>query len=425
MPVGWRTVLCERVQEDEEHGLVVLLYTAASWSGVIHLQRDLDSSIIKPTTAVLQLVTYPILWSLGWTKAWATVYASPSTKFRLNQVCQRTGKTGLLSNGKDRIFNLSPKPFNILVISGYIASFGITIPIAAMVGYHTSRINVAWESFETSSRVLLDPLSSPQSRLLKQGLAMHTLSILEESSQRLLTLIRVLGGLFGFLDSFAVMVIFVASQRIISALWSQVGYFRESYHRRRAIKLETLHPTKSYSGSNIYGLTQSTALGSTDYVDDSGSSVKTDSGRLFSEDRWLRWLPSLSRGTEVDANTWGLQLFHQPRQDWEAIDEILLIRQYLTLRKYTSNTLWQAILACSIGLSYIILSGITVFNTMKVPEKTSLTSFTIFVSTWTNITWNLGIGIGLGALSCAVAFSPTPAMPGEPRERSFESGDPA
>ncbi|KAH9813396.1 hypothetical protein DFH28DRAFT_1083772 [Melampsora americana] len=371
---------------------------------------------LRPPTIVLQLSTYPLLLSL----AWATVYASPSNKFRLKQVCQRTGHTGLRKSGKTRF--LSPKLFNTLVIIGYMIPFLLTIPIVTMVGVQVSRINHAWESFQSSSIVLLDPLSTPQSRFSEQTLAGHSLSTLDESSRTLLNLLRLLSGFYLMLDSFVVMVIIVASHRIISTLWFQVGYLRESYHRRRAIKLEPLQRVKTDSSSPVLNeLTHTTARGSTYFLTDSSLTDPKDSQGLGSEDRWSRWLPSFSRGTEVDANTWGLQLFHRPRQEWEALDEARLVQQYLSLRQYTSNTLWQAILACSVGSSYIILSGITVFNVMKVPQKTSLTSFAIFVSTWANITWNLGIGIGLGAISCIVAFSPVPQMPAEPRHRSFES----
>ncbi|EGG03748.1 uncharacterized protein MELLADRAFT_108933 [Melampsora larici-populina 98AG31] len=352
-------------------------------------------TFIRPATAVLQLMTYPPLFSL----AWATVYASPSDKFRLNQASQRTGHTRLPTNGKPRF--LSPKLFNILVIIGYMFPFLATIPTATLVGYRVSRINSAWRSFENSSRVLIDPSSAPPLRLLEQKLAGHSLSILDESSGSLLKLIRILGGIFFIVDAFVVLVIVVASQRIISALWFQVGCLRESFHRRRAIKLDTLHRAKSHSSSPIFD-EQNHTTGSTYYIDDSSSSVKKTFKRLSSEDRWARWLPSFSRGTEVDANTWSSHLFLEPRQDWEDIDEARLVQQYLSLRKYTSNTLWQAILTCSVGSSYVILSGITVFNSMNVPAKIPLTSFTIFVSTWANITWNLGVGIGLGAVGISL-----------------------
>ncbi|KAG0139866.1 hypothetical protein CROQUDRAFT_726397 [Cronartium quercuum f. sp. fusiforme G11] len=333
--------------------LWALLYTLVNFWGVCRLLRDLDS-FIKPLTVALNILNYPLIFSLGWTKVWAMIYASPPSRF-----CLQAGRSAFL-NINSRV--LSPTLFNTIAIGCYIVPFVSTIPLNVFIARHVAAINTAWLSYDAaSSAVLVSPSSESNQQII-----VHNLLALEQHTQAIVKLNRAISGIYLFLDGFLLFTLLAASYLILRVLWFQVGLLRESAQRRRMIVLESqsIEPSNSQLSSSYPDTGPTRSLSNwTSFKDEHSHSHSQpdhflDSKRLTFDDSWWSWLPSLKRGTEVDVDTWHSQIFHGARQEWEAIDEYILVQQYHSLRRYTSNTLWAAVLAGIIVISYLVLNWI-------------------------------------------------------------------
>ncbi|CAH7671261.1 hypothetical protein BY996DRAFT_4572754 [Phakopsora pachyrhizi] len=397
--------------------IIVIIYTLVNLASLITFQID-QHSYFKPHTLILHLTTFPILVCLAWTKLWSILFSMPPSKY------------GLLKshNVITRRKILSAKVANSLAIFISLMPFAVTMPMVFMTIKPMSDGRMIWLDFDKSSQVIADPDASDGSKSVSELRALVDLEKLIRCEEKLLRILRAISGCYVVLDGLLLIGYIYAHFRILRALFFQVNVLRASSKRRHTVMLDYCNDIQkdfeASSSKNHFGNSgMARASESTEESRSTRTWVRRHHSFSTSIKNWKDWLPRLIQGTAVSGSVWKSSLFTRGKQEWETMDEIMLSEQFKILKSYTANTFWQATLACIVGVSYMVLDWTVLTNSFDVPKSHSLVELNYFIIVWSNISWNLGIGILLGTISCVVAYSSKPKLPEEPSQRivSYEN----
>ncbi|KAI9618648.1 hypothetical protein KEM48_006627 [Puccinia striiformis f. sp. tritici PST-130] len=316
------------------HGIVLRGFDALRFGGPV-----------RPSTVSFEAGALLLLHCLNWSKTWVTLYAMP---------CNAEGPH--LAQPPTRLSSRFAKPylFNSLVFLGYAAPVLIGLPLMILPA-----------SFDQFSSSRLSKFDWQLESLGNQSLADAPLSSWLSNPTVALKIKNLKSG----------------------------GEHTHHYSKLFAIMLISIHSINySCSGntSNLENSIQPSQVSRTEARKEPGFD-KSDSASLDSRgngfivtieeleksepkkndtaSHWLDWkviTPCLRRGTEVGAELWKSDLIRHLDEE----DQVLqskLEAEYLTLRQYTANTMWQALLIFMISGCYITMGVAYVFNWEDAP----------------------------------------------------------
>lgn len=166
-------------------------------------------------------------------KAWAVLYALPSSIFRLHRR-DVLGSTARIT--RPRVF--SPKVFNWVILIGYLAGL-LPIPWLCFTVYWVHKINQRLSSFNVIVDDLITHLAAvPQdvgASLLLAVRTGHELLYLQDAQNQTLNNLRIFSGIW-FLVSFTALIIFLsASFALLLAFTRQIEILGRIQREREAL----------------------------------------------------------------------------------------------------------------------------------------------------------------------------------------------
>ncbi|KAI8461173.1 hypothetical protein BY996DRAFT_811154 [Phakopsora pachyrhizi] len=287
-----------------------------------------------------------------------------------------------------------PLIFNSIFIAGYLLNMIPTAIFITRCGKSLSKINKHWKDCDQMLKFISYSINVSDSIKMikyKENLLNDSQSLVLASRELVINL-RCLLGIFVVTGIFFFIGNTFCTTKIIRALSAQIKVFRSCAQRRKN-KIE-LSQRVSTTSKKTGVESQLSAIFQDTFID--LNLLEAEAQDFWS---WKTFLPSLRPGTRVTSMLWQSNLFDQPAEDWEKIDSILLTKKYSDLKRFTTNTLWQSILANIVAISYIVFDVVFSLNAKWYRSYETLGQALIDVIIWCALTWNFGPAILLGLVS--------------------------
>lgn len=383
------------------HGIAL---TAAL--GLMHLDFG---GPVRPWALSFESGSFLLLHYLNWSKTWVTLYAMPH--------CNEAGPRLMHPRIGSSTRFASPNLFNSLIFLGYAAPVLIGFPL--MILQHRS-IDQAHQGYLSLLKTIESiGNSSPTDAPLTTWLLNPTMTLKIQDLKSDGEQTHQYGKLFAIMlisvHSISILFLLWATQAILRTLFKQVRIHRRCIWNRRQVLGLDLSSIQSHESKQAKGPpfdkaeTASVDSRAEGFIIQFESVNKIEPPKTREASCWIDWkviTPCLRRGTEVGAELWNSDLIRHLDEK----DQVLqsnLEAQYLTLRQYTANTMWQALLICMISGCYITLGLSYVFNSQDAPIRTSYPQLCLNQLKYGGMIWTVG-GFLLATLTAIVASSELP-----------------
>ncbi|WAQ86834.1 hypothetical protein PtA15_7A563 [Puccinia triticina] len=386
----------------------VVAFTLLNLAHSISLLLDCRSHL-HPRTLIFHFASFAPLGCFGWTKGWSLFYAMPPSRYRLAQVNQKSGSCPLQSMRR-------PIPaylFNPLIIIGHLLSAFGTLPWLIPAVKDSYSVMSAWDEYESSYARMVAPSSAPVIRFGSQIQALLALKQMKNSMESIRSNLKNACILILVIAITQLIILIWCSHRILGALYFQGKFLRKAASRHVDLEIQSVHTDTGWTGSPKPKKTEPkpTKIVSAPKSPSISGSVGSLSTRMSFMFHWKDLLPSLGKGTQVSARLWNSGPFQKTQEQMMVDGRKDMLAFYRKLRRYAINTFWHIFLAAVVKLSYITLCFLL---TLGAFDHMSIMDFEVAIFNWVNITWNFGVGLILGIVSCIVVFTPTPTLPREP-----------
>ncbi|KAA1100081.1 hypothetical protein PGT21_029053 [Puccinia graminis f. sp. tritici] len=376
--------------------------------GLMHLDFG---GPVRPWTLSFEAGSFLLLHCLNWSKTWVTLYAMPYNAEGPHLTHSRTALSTRFA---------SPNLFNSMVLLGYAAPVLIGLPL--MIFQHRS-IDQAHHAYLSLLETIdslgnQSPANTPLTTWLFNPAVALKIQLLKSGGERTHHYGKLFAIMLITIHSISVFFLLWATQAILRTLFKQVKIHRRCILNRRHVLGLELSTTKSNESNPAKGPgfdkleTASLDSRAEHFIVEFKSANKIKSSNKGNSFNWIDWkfiTPCLRRGTEVGAELWKSDLIRHLDEK----DQVLqsnLEAQYLTLRQYTANTMWQALLICMISGCYITLGLSYVFNWQNAPIRTTYPQLCLNQLKYAGMIWTLG-GFLLATLTAIVASSELPKDP--------------
>lgn len=392
-----------------------VLYTIADVISLIMCQVNSGKKSIQPPPlhGAIELVKYSLFLGMIWTRVWATVYATPRSKFQLQK-----SQSKLSSSRPDRCLIYSaPIIFNVVICLGYLIPLALSGLMCVWTSSSIHHVAEILAQFETTTHLILDPQSDRSESDLLTSEGMKYMKGIRRYRKTLNMNMRLIAFVYITITAIISIILLVSTFIILKALFFQLKIYKRLAinSRRRSpeilmlnqqarstyMNLQSIHSTQQLTYSNQ--LTESIQRRSqcSHYAD--------NFQEIDLKESLLDWFPTFKRGTGIDENMWNLESRDDtPNPNVNGASKDTNFEKYQILKRYIVNTIWQQVLILIIISSYIIMHVLVVTIWCKNENGLPFTRIYLIVVEWANLTWNLGLGASLGLISCIVAFTPIP-----------------
>ncbi|KAH9467449.1 hypothetical protein Pst134EA_011094 [Puccinia striiformis f. sp. tritici] len=407
---GWWMVRIDEGGYLYPHNRVMLTFWVVAFT-IVNLALSISvlfdcRSFLHPRTLILQTISFYTLSCLGWAKVWSLFCAMPPSRYRLAQVKQKN------SSGHQQSIK-RPIPvclFNPLIIIAHLASWS-SLPWLLVISKAAYVALSSWDQYQSSYANMVDPSST---QLVKFQNQLQALLSLEQMLHSLETTRGPLKKIYicGLVTTTAQLIATIwCSYRILGALYFQAKVLRQAASREINLEIKPAHvdfglcpSPESISTSPTQPVAAPPAYAASFYA---GSLFQT----VFAH-RWKDFLPGPDRETKIPAAQLWNRGQSQKTPDQMARDRVKdMSGFYRKLRRYAMNTFWHIFLTAVVKLSHIVMSSLLILGVF---DQMSVMNYEVTLFLWLNITWNCGVGVILGVISCIVVYTPTPTFPREP-----------
>ncbi|EGG04394.1 uncharacterized protein MELLADRAFT_108357 [Melampsora larici-populina 98AG31] len=414
-----------------------ILYTIANVISLIMSQ--INSTKKSPRAPPLHVAIELVKYSLFLGMIWSTVYAIPRSKFQLQK-----NQSKFSSSRQDRcLIYIAPIIFNIIIGLGYLVPLSLSGLMCVWTLSSMHHVAKIWHQFETSHDLILDATVDQHTKDEQISSGLKYLHLMQHYRKTLKMNMRLIAFVYITITAIVSIILLISTFIILKALFFQLKIYKRLAINsiRRSPEILTLNQSLNYRNiQSIHSTTTQPQINhanqlQTDSMPRKSKSSHCGDHQLYHQEIDLKesvldWFPSFKRGTGIDEKMWKLEL-HNDTQNSTAnvngsIPQDSNLRKYRILKRYIVNTIWQQVLILIVILSFIImhilvesfhmknnslnLDQIFLVVTLWCKNENALpfTQIYLIVVEWANLTWNLGLGAGLGLISCIVAFTPSP-----------------
>lgn len=388
----------------------LVVFTLVNLVHSISLLVDCQSHL-HPVTIAFHFPCLSLLSCVGWTRVWALLYALPPSTRGL-AVGQKVGWNSSPCSTRQRI---PATLFNSFIIIGHLIS--LLVPIKWMYDSVKAAGDIlsSYQKYRSAYPVLVEPSASTLTNLLNEQEALGALLQIRKSFDILRTSMQYIGALFAIVEMIQLSILVWTSTQIVRVLYYQVQILRKAVKTQKQLENLENADYKWLSLSDQNKLIGHNAV-STERRRTSGWFLSKKTLKM----RLRYYLPSFQPGTGISATVWSSGPFQKTERQVMDGGVAEMKGYHRQLRRYASNTLWQAVVECLIISSCLVLCC---FVALGVFEITKPMQYQATLYKWWNITWNGGPGLTLGIISCIVAYSAAPSLPREPDRRTIVESD--